>query len=70
MEIRKDILKKCGGFPLAAKTLGGILRFKREEREWEHVRDSEIWNLPQDVGTCELFNLFIINIKYYNPRLV
>ncbi|WMV43241.1 hypothetical protein MTR67_036626 [Solanum verrucosum] len=46
--IGKEIVKKCGGVPLAANTLGGILRFKREEREWEHVRDSEIWNLPQD----------------------
>ncbi|KAH0741418.1 hypothetical protein KY290_034461 [Solanum tuberosum] len=46
--IGKEIVKKCCGVPLAAKTLGGILRFKREEREWKHVRDSEIWNLPQD----------------------
>ncbi|XP_049362306.1 putative disease resistance protein RGA1 [Solanum verrucosum] len=46
--IGKEIVKKCGGVPLAAKTLGGILRFKREERDWKHVRDSEIWNLPQD----------------------
>ncbi|KAH0642833.1 hypothetical protein KY289_033807 [Solanum tuberosum] len=46
--IGKEIVKKSGGVPLAAKTLGGILRFKREEREWEHVRDSEIWNLPQE----------------------
>ncbi|KAL3330805.1 hypothetical protein AABB24_034565 [Solanum stoloniferum] len=46
--IGKEIVKKCGGVPLAAKTLGGILRFKREEREWEHVRDSPIWNLSQD----------------------
>ncbi|KAH0642787.1 hypothetical protein KY289_033761 [Solanum tuberosum] len=46
--IGKEIVKKCGGVPLAAKTLEGILHFKREEREWEHVRDSEIWNLPQD----------------------
>ncbi|KAH0646750.1 hypothetical protein KY290_034378 [Solanum tuberosum] len=46
--IGKEIVKKCGSVPLAAKTLGGILRFKREEREWEHVRDSEIWKLPQD----------------------
>ncbi|XP_055820961.1 putative disease resistance protein RGA3 [Solanum dulcamara] len=48
MAIGKEIVKKCGGVPLAAKTLGGILSFKREEREWEHVRDSEIWNLPQN----------------------
>ncbi|PHU28844.1 Disease resistance protein RGA2 [Capsicum chinense] len=46
--IGKEIVKKCGGVPLAAKTLGGLLRFKREESEWEHMRDSEIWNLPQD----------------------
>ncbi|XP_055820927.1 putative disease resistance protein RGA3 isoform X2 [Solanum dulcamara] len=48
MAIGKEIVKKCGGVPLAAKTLGGLLRFKREESEWKHVRDSEIWNLPQD----------------------
>ncbi|XP_049362305.1 putative disease resistance protein RGA1 [Solanum verrucosum] len=48
VDIGKEIMKKSGGVPLAAKTLGGILRFKREEREWEHVRDSPIWNLPQD----------------------
>ncbi|KAJ8555216.1 hypothetical protein K7X08_012712 [Anisodus acutangulus] len=46
--IGKEIVKKCGGVPLAAKTLGGLLRFKREESEWERVRDNEIWSLPQD----------------------
>ncbi|KAH0741394.1 hypothetical protein KY290_034437 [Solanum tuberosum] len=46
--IGKEIVKKSGGVPLAAKTLGGILRFKREEREWEHARDNDIWNLPQE----------------------
>ncbi|KAM3397277.1 putative disease resistance protein RGA4 [Capsicum galapagoense] len=46
--IGKEIVKKCGGVPLAAKTLGGLLRFKRKESEWEHVRDNEIWSLPQD----------------------
>uniref|UniRef100_A0A3Q7HQQ6 Uncharacterized protein n=1 Tax=Solanum lycopersicum TaxID=4081 RepID=A0A3Q7HQQ6_SOLLC len=46
--IGKEIVKKSGGVPLAAKTLGGLLRFVDQEREWEHVRDNEIWNLPQD----------------------
>ncbi|KAK4487503.1 hypothetical protein RD792_005854 [Penstemon davidsonii] len=45
--IGKLIVKKCGGVPLAAKTLGGLLRLKRKEKEWIHVKDSEIWNLPQ-----------------------
>ncbi|XP_049362304.1 putative disease resistance protein RGA1 [Solanum verrucosum] len=46
--IGKEIVKKSGGVPLAAKTLGGLLRFERKERLWEHVRDSEICNLRQD----------------------
>ncbi|KAH0642843.1 hypothetical protein KY289_033817 [Solanum tuberosum] len=63
--IGKEIVKKCGGVPLAAKTLGGILRFKREEREWEHVRDSEIWNLPQDVSSI----LPALRLSYHHLTL-
>ncbi|XP_047953599.1 putative disease resistance protein RGA1 [Salvia hispanica] len=40
--IGKQTVKKCAGVPLAATTLGGILRFKRSKEEWIHVRDSEI----------------------------
>ncbi|XP_028116204.1 putative disease resistance protein RGA4 [Camellia sinensis] len=46
--IGKEIVKKCGGVPLAAKALGGLMRFKSEEKEWLHVKESEIWKLPQD----------------------
>ncbi|XP_047953732.1 putative disease resistance protein RGA3 [Salvia hispanica] len=46
--IGKQIVKKCAGVPLAATTLGGILRFKRIEEEWIHVRDSEIWKLSPE----------------------
>ncbi|XP_049377851.1 putative disease resistance protein RGA1 [Solanum stenotomum] len=63
--IGKDIVKKSGGVPLAAKTLGGILRFKREEREWEHVRDNEIWNLPQEERSI----LPVLRLSYHHLPL-
>ncbi|KAI3914088.1 hypothetical protein MKW92_041244 [Papaver armeniacum] len=46
--IGKEIVKKCLGVPLAAKFLGGLLCFKRDEHEWVLLRDSEIWDLPQN----------------------
>ncbi|KAH0742330.1 hypothetical protein KY290_035373 [Solanum tuberosum] len=63
--IGKEIVKKSGGVPLAAKTLGGILRFKREEREWEHVRDNDIWNLPQEERSI----LPVLRLSYHHLPL-
>ncbi|CAL2272375.1 unnamed protein product [Prunus armeniaca] len=47
-EMGKDIVGKCGGVPLAVKTLGSQLYSKTDEREWKLVRDSEIWELEQE----------------------
>lgn len=47
MEIGKKIGGKCGGVPLAAKVLGGLMRLKREESEWRHVLESEMWSLDR-----------------------
>ncbi|KAL0929074.1 hypothetical protein M5K25_001014 [Dendrobium thyrsiflorum] len=46
--IGKEIVKKCGGVPLAAKALGGLLRFKRSESEWLAIKDNELWKLASD----------------------
>ncbi|KAL8504073.1 hypothetical protein ACS0TY_022706 [Phlomoides rotata] len=46
--IGKRIVKRCGGVPLAAKALGGLLRFQRDGKEWIRVEESHTWNLPQE----------------------
>ncbi|XP_047946925.1 putative disease resistance protein RGA1 isoform X3 [Salvia hispanica] len=46
--IGKQIVKKCAGVPLAAKALGGILRFKRTREEWIYVKESELWKLSPE----------------------
>ncbi|KAJ6937388.1 hypothetical protein NC652_011896 [Populus alba x Populus x berolinensis] len=45
-EIGEEIVGKCKGLPLAAKTLGGLLRHKQKLEEWEDILSSEMWNLP------------------------
>jgi Leucine-rich repeat (LRR) protein len=47
LKIGKEIVGKCKGAPLAVRTLGSLLHSKVDEREWEFVRDNEIWKLEQ-----------------------
>ncbi|GAU12627.1 hypothetical protein TSUD_121180 [Trifolium subterraneum] len=47
-EIGRKIAKKCGGLPIAAKTLGGLLRSKVDTNEWSSILHSNVWNLPNN----------------------
>ncbi|XP_028099983.1 putative disease resistance RPP13-like protein 1 isoform X1 [Camellia sinensis] len=45
--IGKEVVKKCKGLPLAAKTLAGLLRSKRDVEDWNNILKSGIWDLPK-----------------------
>ncbi|XP_052139490.1 putative disease resistance protein RGA4 isoform X2 [Oryza glaberrima] len=45
IEVGREIIKKCGGVPLAIKTLAGVLRNKKTIDAWCALRDSNMWNV-------------------------
>ncbi|TYG51208.1 hypothetical protein ES288_D10G239100v1 [Gossypium darwinii] len=47
-EVAEKIVRKCNGLPLAAKTLGGLLRTNVDLHAWEDILESEIWKLSKD----------------------
>ncbi|CAN6559353.1 unnamed protein product [Malus baccata var. baccata] len=61
-DISQEIVKKCKGLPLAAQTLGSLMRNKTTRREWQDVLSSKMWGL-KDVEQ-EVFQPLLLS--YYD----
>jgi len=46
--IGRQIVRKCKGLPLAAKTIGALLRSKLDVDVWDKILKSELWDLTND----------------------
>ncbi|XP_027063680.1 putative disease resistance protein RGA3 [Coffea arabica] len=65
--IGQKIAEKCKGLPLAAKTMGSLLRFKDTVQQWQNVLDSEIWQLEK--AAVELFPHLYLSYNELSPEL-
>ncbi|KAK2386186.1 putative disease resistance RPP13 protein [Trifolium repens] len=60
--IGKKIIEKCGGLPLALKTLGIILQARSSESEWVKILETDLWHLPE--GDNHINS--ILRLSYFN----
>ncbi|KAA8518005.1 hypothetical protein F0562_015479 [Nyssa sinensis] len=66
VNIGREIVKKCGGVPLAARTLGALLFSKIDVHYWLQVRDNEIWELVQkDYDILPVLKLSYDQMSFY-----
>ncbi|KAJ0017676.1 hypothetical protein Pint_11527 [Pistacia integerrima] len=67
MEIGIEIVKKCGGIPLAVRALGSLLYSSTSEQDWKNLRDNEIWKL--DKKENDILNALRISYNHLPPHL-
>ncbi|XP_024019157.1 putative disease resistance protein RGA3 [Morus notabilis] len=46
-QVGKKIVKKCGGLPLALRSMGALLRFERDPSKWDSILRSHVWELRE-----------------------
>ncbi|KAF3450795.1 hypothetical protein FNV43_RR06884 [Rhamnella rubrinervis] len=65
--IGRQIASKCKGLPLAAKTLGSFMRFKRTKQQWEDVLHNDIWDLEE--ARRDLFSPLLLSYYDLSPTV-
>ncbi|PVH38639.1 hypothetical protein PAHAL_5G311100 [Panicum hallii] len=48
VQVGRKIMQKCGGLPLAVKSIGCLLRSKRNMQTWLEISESEFWEYSDD----------------------
>ncbi|XP_047952838.1 putative disease resistance protein RGA3 [Salvia hispanica] len=64
-DVCKKIARRCSGLPLAAKTLGSLLRFKDTLEEWENVYMSRVWEFKE--VKAKLFPHLLLSYNELSP---
>ncbi|KAI9083251.1 hypothetical protein K1719_034783 [Acacia pycnantha] len=63
--IGRKIARKCSGLPIAARSIGGLLRSKVDENEWHKILHSNMWDLPSD----DVLPALYLSYVYLPPHL-
>ncbi|XP_070674094.1 putative disease resistance RPP13-like protein 1 [Malus domestica] len=67
-EVGKKIAHKCNGLPLASKTLGGLLGCNLDYKEWNHILESNFWDLPHSNSVLPSLRLSYHYLPSYLKR--
>ncbi|KAJ4760680.1 Disease resistance protein (CC-NBS-LRR class) family [Rhynchospora pubera] len=65
--IGREICSRLKGFPLAAITLGGLLRKRLDEQHWINIRDSKMWELKH--GEHDIMPVLQLSYQYLPSHL-
>ncbi|GAU14486.1 hypothetical protein TSUD_250260 [Trifolium subterraneum] len=60
--IGKKIVDKCGGLPLAVKTLGQLLRRKFSVHDWRKILETDMWQLSDEDNKINP----VLRLSYHN----
>ncbi|KAF8671268.1 hypothetical protein HU200_049974 [Digitaria exilis] len=69
VEVGKEIVKKCGGVPLAIKALAGVLRGKEWMEEWKSKRDSNLLDVEGEEHSVSVSACLGLSYFHLSPRL-